>query len=68
MNNIKPSTRQKKEESRNQLLITDYKEYEEVKGKRIYKYEIVDLVSKYRISSARIYEILNKYGVKKRKY
>jgi len=39
------------ETKRNKLLIRDYKSG---------KFSIVDLVSKYRISSARIYQIINR--------
>lgn len=42
---------------RNNELIKDYKEKVVT-----HEWSIVDLVAKYRISSARIYFLLNKYG------
>ena len=43
-----------REEKRNKVLIKDYQSG---------KFTSVDLVSKYKITVTRIYEILNKYGI-----
>lgn len=56
-----------KEEERNQALIADYIKSAGMKnGRRIYKFTTSDLVAKYKISTARIYEILAIYGVPSR--
>lgn len=50
------------DEKRNQNLITDY--CKQIRGK--FKFSTTQLVVKYEISSTRIYEILDKYGVPRR--
>jgi Mor family transcriptional regulator len=46
-----------REEKRNKALIKDYQSG---------KFTSVDLVSKYKITVTRIYEILNKYGIERK--
>jgi Mor family transcriptional regulator len=46
-----------REEKRNKALIKDYQSG---------KFNSVDLVSKYKITVTRIYEILNKYGIERK--
>lgn len=60
---ITPGTPSNKEEDRNQLLIADYIKH--TNGK--WKFSIVELVVKYKITAARIYAILDSYGVPRRK-
>jgi len=56
-----------KKTERDQMLIADYIKSAGTKnGKRVYKYQSSDLVGKYNISTARLYQILGKYGVPKR--
>jgi len=56
-----------KRTERNQELISDYIKTAGTKdGRRISKYTTADLVGKYKISTTRIYQILNRYGVPKR--
>ncbi len=52
---------------RNEAIIFDYiKSAGQKKGKRIFKYSMLDLISKYKISATRIYQIMKSYGVPKR--
>lgn len=49
---------------RNEAIIADYiKSAGQKKGKRIFKYSMLELISKYGISATRIYQILKHYGV-----
>lgn len=56
-----------KKNIRNEDLICDYiKSVGIVKGKRVFKYSMLELISKYNISAVRIFQILKDYKVPKR--
>jgi len=58
-----------KEDERNQALIADYIKSAGMKdGKRIFNFTMTELVTKYQISSVRIYQILKKYKVLSRNH